>query len=276
MKRNSPLLYLVLCGITLLSTGCDNKTEPNEVIEETPAPVTSELTIGITNSYLFHTEPELLPQTKLIKQQKITGTGDKTINYNEAGYVESYDLQKLHAEVNYDTSTYLYQEGENKIEYFIHFDDIKNILEMENHEDETVAKSEYDEQGRLIETTLSHFAGNNVIFRSQIIYGQDQVDQVLYTAYVPIDDKTKFPIFSQEKKIIYNENKQLAKTVVKTFKLSSDGEIIINQNNEQEVEITETCDYSNYNSNGDWTKAECITTGDEDKISQLSRTIEYK
>ncbi|MDF7667248.1 hypothetical protein PT273_05250 [Orbaceae bacterium ESL0727] len=289
MKTYSRLVYLCLCGMVIMSTGCDKKSpepksEQQSATEQTttssesttPTAPTSALTVGVINSYLFHTEPELLPNHKLIKQQSVTGQGEKEITYNAQGYVASYNLQDLHAEVNYETGKYLYQVKDNKTIYDITFDNIKNILGMKNSEGDIVARSEFDEQGHLIETVLSHFIGNNIIFRSQIIYDQDRVDQVLYTAYVPVDDETKFPVFSQEKNVIYNANQQLAQTVVKTFKLASNGDIIINQQNEQEVESTETCTYSDYNENDDWTTAQCITTGEEAKTVNLVRTIQYQ
>ncbi|OTQ28422.1 hypothetical protein B6D19_12985, partial [Gilliamella apicola] len=116
----------------------------------------------------------------------------------------------------------------------------------------------------------------NIIFNSKIIYEQDRVEMVLYNAYIPVDEKTKFPVLVQEKDIIYNDNYQLKKTITKSFKLSSSGDIIINNKNQQEVEITETCTYSDYNENRDWTKAICITTGNESKTVNLIRTIEYQ
>ncbi|OCG23896.1 hypothetical protein A9G11_04500 [Gilliamella sp. wkB108] len=287
MKKYIPLLSILLCSSTLLITGCDNKktsdtTTSNSTVSSNPDsnPSTKpspELSIPVINSYLFHTEPELLPFSKAIKQQHIqSASSDKLINYNEQGFVANYNLDGLQAEINYDTAKYIYGMKDTRSEYAITFDANKNILGMKNDQDDIVAISEFDEQGHLIETTLSHFAENNVIFKNQIIYDQDRVELVLYNAYVPIDEKTKFPILSQEKDVVYNANKQLEKTVTKTFKLTSDGKIIINDKNEQEVELTETCNYSDYNENNDWTKAICVTTGEESKTVNLTRTIQYE
>lgn len=275
MKIHFSLLSISLFSITLLITSCDNKKESN-IGEGSNVNSSSKLSIGIINSYLFHTEPELLPFSKTIKQQYIQGTSDKIINYNDQGYVLNYDLEGLHAEINYDTAKYFYGAKDTKNYYDITFDAQKNIVGMKNSNGDIVANSEFDEQGRLIETKLSHFAENNVVFSSQIIYEQDRVELILYSAYVPVDEKTKFPILAQEKDVIYNDNKQIEKTITKTFKLGSNGKIIINSKNEQEVELTETCTYSNYNENNDWTRAICITTGDETKTVNLIRTIQYE
>lgn len=290
MKKYIPLLSIGLVSITILLTGCDNKkanipedTSHNSTttnVNQDPKPEASQsstnLSVGVINSYLFHTEPELLPNSKLIKQQQIQGSSKKVINYNEQGYVVNYDLEGLYAEVNYDTAKYIYGMKDTRNDYDITFDATKNILGMKNSNGDIVASSEFDEQGRLVEMTLSHFADNNVIFHNQIIYEQDHVDQILSNAYVPIDEKTKFPILVQEKDIVYNNNKQIEKTITTTFKLTSNGEIIINNKNEKEVESTETCTYSNYNENKDWTKAVCVTTGDESKTVNLTRTIQYE
>ena len=165
--------------------------------------------------------------------------------------------------------------GDTRNVYDITFDSSQNILGMKNNENDIVASSEFDEQDRLVETTLSHFAENNIIFNSKIIYDNNRVELVLYNAYIPVDEKTKFPVLAQEKEFVYNANNQLEKTIIKTFKLSSNGDIIINDKNEQEVELIETCTYSDYNPNSDWTKAVCITTGDESKTVNLTRTIQY-
>lgn len=277
MKNYFSLLSVSLLSLTLLITSCDNKkTSDIEHSSNANSNSSPKLSIGIINSYLFHTEPELLPFSKIIKQQHIEGTSDKIINYNNQGYVLNYDLEGLHGEINYDTAKYFYGAKNTKNNYDIIFDSTKNIIGMKNSNGEIVASSEFDEQGRLIETKLSHFADNNVVFTSQIIYEQDYIELILYNAYVPIDEKTKFPILAQEKDIIYNDNKQIEKTITKTFKLGANGKIIINNKNEQEVELTETCTYSDYNTNNDWTKAICVTTGDEPKTVNLTRTIQYE
>lgn len=266
MKNYISLLYISLCSSTLLISGCDDKKTTN----------TNSTHIAVTNSYLFHTEPELLPVHKLFKQQKIQGPSHKLINYNYQGYVTNYNLEGLYGEINYDEAKYIYGMEGTRDEYEITFDNTKNILGMKNSNGDIVAFSEFDGQGHLVETTLSHFAENNIIFNSKIIYEEDRVEKVLYNAYIPVDEKTKFPMLVQEKDIIYNDSKQLEKTITKSFKLSSNGDIIINDKNEQEVEMTETCTYSNYNENRDWTKAICITTGNESKTVTLIRTIEYQ
>ncbi|NUF27739.1 MULTISPECIES: hypothetical protein [Gilliamella] len=272
MKKNSLFLYICVISSTLLISGCDDKKKPDEKISEKSS---QQLATTVINSYLFHTEPELLPNSKLIKQQKITGaSSNKVINYNAQGYVANYDLDGLYGEVNYDTAKYIY--GNNREQYDIIFDAQKNILGMKNNDGDIVENSEFDEQGHLVETTLSHFAENNVIFNNKIIYENDHVELILYNAYVPVDEKTKFPILAQEKEIIYNENNQIEKTILKTYKLTSNGEIIINNKNEQEVELTETCTYTNYNENQDWTKAVCVKTGVESETVELTRTIEYQ
>lgn len=266
MKKYISLLYISLYSSILLISGCDDKKTTN----------TGSTQISVINSYLFHTEPELLPNNKLFKQQKIEGSSNKLINYDNLGYVANYNLEGLYGEINYDNAKYIYGMKETRNEYGITFDNARNILGMKNSNGDIVAISEFDEQGHLVETTLSHFAENNIIFNSKIIYEQDRVEMVLYNAYIPVDEKTKFPVLVQEKDIIYNDNYQLEKTITKSFKLSSNGDIIINNKNEQEVEITETCTYSDYNENRDWTKAICITTGDESKTVNLIRTIEYQ
>ncbi|OCG02117.1 hypothetical protein [Gilliamella sp. wkB112] len=284
MKKYISLLSVGVVSATLLLVGCDDKktttaensANANQDSKSETAKASTNLTVGVINSYLFHTEPELLPNSKLIKQQHIQGSSDKVINYNTQGYVANYDLEGLHAEINYDTAKYIYGMKETRNDYDITFDATKNIVGMKNSNGDIVASSEFDEQGRLAEMTLSHFADNNVIFHNQIIYDQDQVDQILSNAYVPVDEKTKFPILVQEKNIIYNSNKQLEKTITTTFKLTSNGEIIINNKNEKEVESSETCTYSDYNENNDWTKAVCVTTGDESKTVNLTRTIQYE
>jgi hypothetical protein len=268
MKKNSLFLYICIFSSTLSISGCDEK----KTVDEKYSP---QLPTAMINSYLFHTEPELLPFNKMIKQQHIQGLSSKTINYNEQGFVANYDLEGLHGDINYETAKYSYGMGDTRNVYEITFDSSKNILGMKNNNNNIVASSEFDEQGRLVETTLSHFAENNVIFNSKIIYDNDRVELVLYNAYVPVDEKTKFPVLAQEKDVVYNANKQLEKTITRTFKLASNGDIIINDKNEQEVELTETCTYSDYNQNNDWTKAVCITTGDESKTVNLTRTIEY-
>lgn len=283
MKKYSFLLSIGLFSLSLLIIGCDNKKTNNEDISsnvnkdlKSNSQQLPKLSVEVINSYLFHTEPELLPYSKVIKQQRIQSTSsDKIINYNKQGYVANYQLDSLHAEINYDSAKYIYGMKDTKNEYDITFDANKNIIGMKNSQGDIVASSEFDEQGHLIETTLSHFAENNVIFQSQIIYEQNYVELILYNAYVPVDEKTKFPILSQEKYLIYNTNKQLEKTITRTFKLTSDGKIIINNNNEQEIELIETCTYSNYNENNDWTKAICVTTGGESKTVELTRTIQY-
>jgi hypothetical protein len=268
MKKNNLFLYMCLISSAFLINGCDGKKTPGDTR-------LSQLPTAVINSYLFHTEPELLPFSKKIKQQQIQGSSNKTINYNEQGFVTNYDLEGLHGEINYDTAKYSYGMNGTKNVYDIVFDSSKNILGMKNNDNAIVASTEFDEQGRLVETTLSHFAENNVIFSSRIIYDNDHVELVLYNAYVPVDANTKFPVLSQEKDVIYNDNEQIEKTITKTFKLSSNGDIIINENNEQEVELTETCTYSEYNQNNDWTKAVCITAGSESKTVNLTRTIQY-
>lgn len=266
MKKYISLLYISLYSSILLISGCDDKKTTNAGSTQ----------ISVINSYLFHTEPELLPNNKLFKQQKIESSSNKLINYDNLGYVANYNLEGLYGEINYDNAKYIYGMKETRNEYGITFDNARNILGMKNSNGDIVAISEFDEQGHLVETTLSHFAENNIIFNSKIIYEQDRVEMVLYNAYIPVDEKTKFPVLVQEKDIIYNDNYQLEKTITKSFKLSSNGDIIINNKNEQEVEITETCTYSDYNENRDWTKAICITTGDESKTVNLIRTIEYQ
>ena len=299
-------IYLFLLSILLL-TGCDDKKDSqsssdatpstnqnNEVNTDTQTDKTtsttnknedntinsssenkSQLPIQVTNSYLFHTEPELLPNKKLIKQQIIQSSDKKSINYNDQGYVKDYDLEGLYGEINYDTAKYIYGMKDTRNSYDITFDESKNIIGMKNSNDEIVANSEFDEQGRLVETTLSNFADNNIIFNSKIIYQSNQVEQVLYNAYVKMDDKKQLPVLVREKDIIYNAEKQLEKTITRTFKLSAKGEIIINDKNEQELESTETCSYSEYNQNNDWTKAVCETTGNGSSKINLTRTIEY-
>lgn len=266
IKKYSHLLPIVLCLLSLVISGCDNKNQTS-----------STLSISIINNNLFHTEPELLPHSKLIKQQRIEGDSNKTINYNDQGYITRYALEGLNAEINYDTAKYSYGFGATKNNYDITFDDSKTILDMKNSNGDSVANSEFDEQGHLVGITLSRFADNNIIFHSKIIYthGSDSVEQILYDAYVPVDDKTQFPVFSQQKDITYNVNHELDKIVTQTFKLSSDGDILIDDKNQKEVESIETCTYSDYNENGDWTKAICVTTGNEPKTANLTRTIEY-
>lgn len=302
-------IYLFLLSILLL-TGCDNKKNSQSSSDETPTTNqnnevntntqndTTDKTTGttnnnedntikssndnksqlptqVTNSYLFHTEPELLPNKKLIKQQTIQSSDKKSINYNDKGYVKDYDLEGLYGEINYDTSKYIYGMKDTRNSYDITFDESKNIIGMKNSNDEIVAISEFDEQGRLVETTLSNFADNNINFTSKIIYENDLVEQVLYNAYVKMDDKKQLPVLVREKDVIYNANKQLEKTITRTFKLSAKGEVIINDKNEQELESTETCNYSEYNQNNDWTKAVCETTGNGSSKINLTRTIEY-
>ncbi|SCB95812.1 hypothetical protein [Gilliamella intestini] len=270
MKKN--ILSICVISSVLLITGCDDKKIPDKKISEQSF---AQLPTAVINSYLFHTEPELLPNNKLIKQQKITGSGsNKIINYNIQGYVANYDLDGLYGEVNYDSAKYIF--GNNRKQYNITFDTKKNILTIQDSDGDIVANSEFDEQGHLVETTLSHFAGNNVIFNNQIIYENNRVELVSYNAYVLVDDKTKFPILAQQKDIIYNTNNQVEKTITKTYQLTSNGEIIINNQNEQEVELTETCTYDNYNENQDWTKAICVKTGVESGTVELTRTIEYQ
>lgn len=266
MKNYISFIYISLCSSTLLISGCDDKKLNN----------TNTTPIAVINSYLFHTEPELLPNNKLIKQQKIQSSSNKLINYNNKGYVTNYNLEGLYGEINYDSAKYIYGMKETRNEYEITFDTAKNILGMKNDNGDIVAISEFDEQGHLVETTLSHFAENNIIFNSKIIYEQDRVEMILYNAYIPVDERTKFPVLIQQKDLIYNANKQLEKTITKSFKLSSNGNIVINDKNEQVVGLTETCNYSDYNQNSDWTKAVCITTGDESKTVNLTRTIEYQ
>ncbi|OCG39494.1 hypothetical protein [Gilliamella sp. Bif1-4] len=268
MRKNNLFLYTCIISSTLLINGCDDKKTSNEKS-------LSQLPTAVINSYLFHTEPELLPFSKMIKQQHIQGSSTKIINYNDKGFVANYDLEGLHGEINYDTAKYNYGMGDTRNVYDITFDSSQNILGMKNNENDIVASSEFDEQDRLVETTLSHFAENNIIFNSKIIYDNNLVELVLYNAYIPVDEKTKFPVLAQEKAFVYNANNQLEKTIIKTFKLSSNGDIIINDKNEQEVELIETCTYSDYNPNSDWTKAVCITTGDESKTVNLTRTIQY-
>lgn len=268
MKKNILFLYICTISSALLIISCDNKKTSGEK-------QSSQLPKIVINSYLFHTEPELLPNSKLIKQQKITGIStNKLINYNAQGYVANYDLDGLYGEVNYDSAKYIY--GNSREQYDITFDTEKNILGMKNSNGDIVENSEFDEQGYLVETTLSRFAGNNIIFNNKIIYENNRVELVLYNAYVPIDDNTKFPVLAQEKDVIYNANNQLEKTITKTYKLTSNGDIIINNQNEQEVELTETCTYTNYNENQDWTKAVCVKTGAESETVELTRSIEYQ
>ena len=292
-------IYLFLLSLLLL-TGCDDKKDSqsssdatpstnqnNEVNTDTQTDKTtsttnkiedntinssseSQLPTQVTNSYLFHTEPELLPNKKLIKQQIIQSSDKKSINYNDQGYVKDYDLEGLYGEINYDTAKYIYGMKDTRNSYDITFDESKNIIGMKNSNDEIVAINEFDEQGRLVGTTLS-----NINFTSKIIYENDLVEQVLYNAYVKMDDKKQLPVLVREKDVIYNADKQLEKTITRTFKLSAKGEVIINDKNEQELESTETCSYSEYNQNNDWTKAVCETTGNGSSKINLTRTIEY-
>ena len=255
------------------TTSTTNKNEDNTI--NSSSENKSQLPTQVTNSYLFHTEPELLPNKKLIKQQTIQSSDKKSINYNDQGYVKDYDLEGLYGEINYDTAKYIYGMKDTRNSYDITFDESKNIIGMKNSNDEIVANSEFDEQGRLVETTLSNFADNNIIFNSKIIYQSNQVEQVLYNAYVKMDDKKQLPVLVREKDVIYNADKQLEKTITRTFKLSAKGEVIINDKNEQELESTETCSYSEYNQNNDWTKAVCETTGNGSSKINLTRTIEY-
>lgn len=297
---NKSLFYLSICSLSflLVLTGCDeeqssqiasssqsNNNQNNNLNVDSLSSDTfdeevqslSYLPVTIINSYLFHNEPELLPNHKLIKQQKIEGTSDKLINYNEQGYVANYDLEGFYGELDYKNAKYFYGTKENRNDYKITFDASKNILGMKNSKGDIVARNEFDEDGRLVEMTLSHFAENNVIFNSKIVYDQyDRVELVLYSAYVPVDNKVNFPILLQEKTLVYSNINQLEKSITKTFKLSSSGEIIVNDKNEQEVEINETCSYSDYTVYSDWTKAVCVTTGDESKTTNLIRTIDYQ
>lgn len=263
---------------TVTTSNAPSTVNSDEQTTQPSQQSTPKLTVAIINSYLFHTEPELLPNNKLFKQQKIQSSAksNKIINYNTQGYVANYNLEGLNGEVNYDTAKYIYGMNNTKNEYDITFDSEKNILGMKNNDGDIVASSEFDEQGHLIETNLSHFAENNVIFNSKIVYENNRVELVLYNAYVPVDNKTRFPVLAQEKDIVYNANNQLEKTITKTFKLASNGDIIINDKNQQEVELTETCTYSDYNENSDWTKAVCVTSGEESKTINLTRTIEYQ
>ena len=251
------------------TTSTTNKNEDNTI--NSSSENKSQLPTQVTNSYLFHTEPELLPNKKLIKQQTIQSSDKKSINYNDQGYVKDYDLEGLYGEINYDTAKYIYGMKDTRNSYDITFDESKNIIGMKNSNDEIVAINEFDEQGRLVETTLSNFADNT----SKIIYENDLVEQVLYNAYVKMDDKKQLPVLVREKDVIYNADKQLEKTITRTFKLSAKGEVIINDKNEQELESTETCSYSEYNQNNDWTKAVCETTGNGSSKINSTRTIEY-
>lgn len=265
-------IYLFFLTIFLL-TGCDNQkkaetnaasstsknqeaqTENNAVNKNINNEFKSQSSILVSNSYLFHTEPELLPHKKLIKHQKIQGPTEKTINYNAQGYVQNYDLEGLYGEINYDTAKYIYG--------------------MKDDNGDIVAINEFDEQGHLVETTLSNFADNNIVFNSKIIYNGDLVEQVLYNAYIKSDERTKLPVLVREKDIVYNTNNQLEKTITRTYKLSAKGNVIINDKNEQELESTETCTYFAYNENNDWTKAVCETVGEGSSKIDLTRTIEY-
>ncbi|MCX8660223.1 hypothetical protein J3T98_04575 [Gilliamella sp. B2772] len=285
-------IYLFFLTIFLL-TGCDNQkkaetnaasstsknqeaqTENNAVNKNINNEFKSQSSILVSNSYLFHTEPELLPHKKLIKHQKIQGLTEKTINYNAQGYVQNYDLEGLYGEINYDTAKYIYGMKDVRNNYDVSFDDSKNIIGMKDDNGDIVAINEFDEQGHLVETTLSNFADNNIVFNSKIIYNGDLVEQVLYNAYIKSDERTKLPVLVREKDIVYNTNNQLEKTITRTYKLSAKGNVIINDKNEQELESTETCTYFAYNENNDWTKAVCETVGEGSSKIDLTRTIEY-
>lgn len=285
-------IYLFFLTIFLL-TGCDNQkkvetnaalstsknqeaqTENNAVNKNINNEFKSQSAILVSNSYLFHTEPELLPHKKLIKHQKIQGPTEKTINYNAQGYVQNYDLEGLYGEINYDTAKYIYGMKDVRNNYDVSFDDSKNIIGMKDDNGDIVAINEFDEQGHLVETTLSNFADNNIVFNSKIIYDGDLVEQVLYNAYIKSDERTKLPVLVREKDIIYNTDNQLEKTITRTYKLSPKGNVIINDKNEQELESTETCTYFAYNENNDWTKAVCETVGEGSSKIDLTRTIEY-
>lgn len=285
-------IYLFFLTIFLL-TGCDNQkkvetnaalstsknqeaqTENNAVNKNINNEFKSQSAILVSNSYLFHTEPELLPHKKLIKHQKIQGPTEKTINYNAQGYVQNYDLEGLYGEINYDTAKYIYGMKDVRNNYNVSFDDSKNIIGMKDDNGDIVAINEFDEQGHLVETTLSNFADNNIVFNSKIIYNGDLVEQVLYNAYIKSDERTKLAVLVREKDIIYNTDNQLEKTITRTYKLSPKGNVIINDKNEQELESTETCTYFAYNENNDWTKAVCETVGEGSSKIDLTRTIEY-
>lgn len=285
-------IYLFFLTIFLL-TGCDNQkkaetnaasntsknqgaqTENNAVNKNINNEFKSQSSKLVSNSYLFHTEPELLPHKKLIKHQKIQGPTEKTINYNAQGYVQNYDLEGLYGEINYDTAKYIYGMKDVRNNYDVSFDDSKNIIGMKDDNGDIVAINEFDEQGHLVETTLSNFADNNIVFNSKIIYNGDLVEQVLYNAYIKSDERTKLPVLVREKDIIYNNDNQLEKTITRTYKLSPKGNVVINDKNEQELESTETCTYFAYNENNDWTKAVCETLAEGSSKINLTRTIEY-
>lgn len=253
----------------------ETQTEDNAANKNINNEFKSQSSILVSNSYLFHTEPELLPHKKLIKHQKIQGPTEKTINYNAQGYVQNYDLEGLYGEINYDTAKYIYGMKDVRNNYDVSFDDSKNIIGMKDDNGDIVAINEFDEHGHLVETTLSNFADNNIVFNSKIIYNGDLVEQVLYNAYIKSDERTKLPVLVREKDIVYNTNHQLEKTITRTYKLSAKGNVIINDKNEQELESTETCTYFAYNENNDWTKAVCETVGEGSSKIDLTRTIEY-
>ncbi|OTP88926.1 hypothetical protein B5S43_12940, partial [Gilliamella apicola] len=112
MKKYIFLLNISLCSSILLISGCDDKKPTNR----------NPTQIAVINSYLFHTEPELLPDNKLFKQQKIEGSSNKLINYNNLGYVANYNLDGLYGEINYDKAKYIYGMKETRNEYGITFD----------------------------------------------------------------------------------------------------------------------------------------------------------
>jgi hypothetical protein len=255
-------IYLFFLS-TFLLIGCDN-------IEKT------QLSTAVINSYLFHTEPELLPSKKLIKHQTIHGSNKKSISYNDLGYVQNYDLESLYGEINYDAAKYIYTMQNTKNDYDITFDKSKNIINMKDSNGKIVVINKFNDKNQLIESTLSNFANNNIVFKSKIVYEGNQIEQVLYNAYITVDDNIEVPILMKEKDFVYNTNKQLKKTINKTFKLSSKDDSMTNDKHEQELESTETCTYSDYNENNDWTKAVCETTGDGSSKIDLTRTIEYQ
>lgn len=250
----------IICFLSFLIIGCNPKSDNEQ---------------AINNNYLFFQSPELKPFSKPIKKQILSGSINQEFTINQQGFITSVVSPEIQSifnqssdkafpvkiDIDYQKSLMIFsQQDQFLLEFYIKFDNDKNMTEIHEAKLPIAWYANYNEQKRLIKLTKKTDP-NLITFVSTFLYDQNNLKKIIEETTIKENDETKL-MSKNEVEYFYNNNHQIDKKIIYL-------DDYITKNN-QKLE----CQFYDFNQFGDWTKYYCLKPNENFSFFVL-REIEY-
>lgn len=227
--------------------------------------------IALSNNYNILLWPEIIPNSIPIKKQKIIYSdninnlkANITIEANSDGFVTKVyiDEDEINKEVDYTNANYKSNNDKKTIENGrLKFDENNNIIEILNDQNEMITNAKFDDDGRM--TNLDDNESNFRLIQQFSYRDDNKLEFYSERSF----NETEPQGTTSEHYFFYNDQNQLTQSKIKSH-------LLLTKTNFTFGEDVETCFYSKYNQNGDWTESYC-TNQKNKRISTTTRTLEY-